>query len=122
MTLTFNYGVQYQLTVNSPHSPTNGSGWYLSGTEAKATVPSAVPVEGLLGLIGVRYAFSRWEGACTSTQPECTIVMDGPRTVTAVWMSDYTITLAGISASAIIVLFLATRKRKSGRSSHHKRR
>ena len=121
MTLTFNYGIQYQLTVNSAHSPTNGSGWYFSGTEAKATVPSAVPMEGMLGLIGVRYAFSHWEGACTSIQPECMIVMDGPRTVTAVWISDYTITFVGVSAFAVIVLCLATRKPKSGKSKRKRR-
>ena len=123
MTLTLNYGEQYQLTVNSSHSTTNGSGWYFSGTEAKATVPSAVPVEGLLGLVGVRYVFNHWEGACTSTQPECTITMDGPRTVTAVWVGDYTVTLVGISASVIAIIFLATRWRKTSKSkSPHRTR
>ena len=122
MTLTLNYGKQYQLTINSSHSATNGSGWYFSGTEAKATVPNAVPVEGWLGLIGVRYVFSNWEGACTSIQPECTITMDGPRTVTAVWISDYTVTLVGVSASVIVIMFLATRWRKTGKSPHRTRR
>lgn len=122
VTLTLNYGEQYQLTVNSSHSTTNGSGWYFRGTEAKATVPGSVPVEGLLGLIGVRYIFSHWEGACTLTQPECTVTMDGPRSVSAVWVRDYTITFVGISACVIVFLFLVARKRKTRRSPKRTRR
>ena len=107
-TFTANYRVQYQLSVNSPYGATSGSGWYFANEIAHASVqPTWVFSEGILGAIGGRHVFDRWEGgACqTPTQAECVIVMDEPKQLVAVWSTDYTVPIA---IAALVVLAAIT--------------
>lgn len=115
-TLQANYKTQYYLNVTSPHGTVNGSGWYAENQEALATVsPVIVIAEGISGPLGVRRVFNKWSQDCTDTQPECRVIMDGPKKATAVWKDDYTLTVLGavilIVAAATFVLL----KRKARR-------
>jgi hypothetical protein len=127
LTLSANYETQYRLDASSDHAMINGSGWYYENSVARLVVyPNAVPAEGLLGLIGVRHVFDHWSGDCISTQPECVLVMNGPKQVFAVWKDDYTVTVLA-SAVLIAIASLATlvRRRHSrirGRSPAREKR
>jgi dienelactone hydrolase len=74
---------QYQLTVSSPYGSPVGAGWYPAGATAHFAVTSP-EVEGLR-----RHVFRRWSGHFSGTQPAGTLVMRGPRTVTAEWGDQF---------------------------------
>jgi uncharacterized repeat protein (TIGR02543 family) len=81
--------VQYQLTVNSDHGITSGSGLYNSGDPATFSVgPTTVD-----GGAGIQYVFIGWTGDYTGTENPHTITMDGNKTVTAVWQTQYYLTI-----------------------------
>jgi hypothetical protein len=118
LTLKANYRVQHRLDVISPYGSTNGSGWYFDNMNATSSVsPSVIPAEGLVGMIGVRHVFDHWTGDCTGPKPECDVIMDSPRSVTAVWRDDYTMTIAlsaAILAIAFAAIMLALKARRKG--------
>ena len=86
-----NYKTQYYLTVSSPYGTIGGQGWYDSDTSAYATVtPLTVP-----GASGTQYVFYHWNGDATgSTSPSNAIAMNGPKTATAVWKTQYYLTVS----------------------------
>jgi hypothetical protein len=87
------YDTYYELTVTSPYSKADGSGWYKSGTTAKWSVSSPeVPMSGILGF---------FQGKLKPESASGTEVMDAPKTVTIVWHPDYT-----MPAILIPLLFL----------------
>ena len=114
MTLHANYEEQYRLDVNSPYGTASGSGWYFKDEPANASVqPTSVFSEGILGLLGGRHVFDHWTGACTSSQSDCTLLMNGPKETTAVWREDYTVPIVASAIAAIAAgLLLFRRKRK----------
>jgi hypothetical protein len=114
MTLHANYAKQYRLDVNSLYATVNGSGWYFANETAKVSVqPTWVFTEGLVGLFGARQVFDHWTGACTTSQPNCTLPMDGPKDTTAIWRQDYTIpiAIAAFVAMAAAVLLMQRNRR-----------
>jgi len=114
MTLHANYEEQYRLDVSSPYGTSSGSGWYFKNDNANATVqPTWVFSEGLLGLFGVRHVFDHWTGACTSSQPDCTLLMNQPKETTAVWREDYTVPIVGSAIAAIAAGLLLFRRKRS---------
>ncbi len=116
MTLHANYERQYRLDVSSPYATTSGGGWYFANEHANVSVqPTWVFSEGLLGLLGVRQVFDHWTGACTTSQPECILPMNGPKETTAVWREDYTIPVAAIVAIAAGILWLRRKRSKHAR-------
>jgi hypothetical protein len=122
VTLQANYMKQYRLDVSSPYATANGAGWYFANEIANVSVePAWVFSGGLLGLLGVRQVFDHWTGACTTSQPECALAMNGPRETSAVWRQDYT---APIGVSAIVVVVIAflwlRRRNKSTRRARKK--
>jgi uncharacterized repeat protein (TIGR02543 family) len=85
-TATANWKTQYFLTVTSALGTTGGQGWYDSGATAYATV-SPLTVS---GPSGTRYVFDHWSGdASGSTSPSDPINMNGPKTATANWKTQY---------------------------------
>ncbi|MCW4020244.1 MAG: hypothetical protein NWF14_03320, partial [Candidatus Bathyarchaeota archaeon] len=88
-TLTYNWETQYYLTVESPHGTATGEGWYDTGSQATISVDESVPMEGLLGIFGVRWVFLQWTGDLTSITPTTNIPMDSPKQVLAFWKEDY---------------------------------
>jgi len=86
-----NYKTQYYLTVSSPYGTTDGQGWYDSGTGAYASVTPLT----VSGASGTQYVFDHWSGdASGSTSPSNAIAMSGPKTATAVWKTQYYLTVS----------------------------
>jgi len=80
------YKTQYHLTVsNGGHGTASGEGWYDSGVLATFSIDPTTVYEG----VGTRYVFTQWSGDSTSTNPSDTVLMDGPKTVTANWKTQY---------------------------------
>jgi len=109
---TFVYETDYYLAVITEYGAPTGEGWYKA--ESTATFSVNTPVA---GPVGVQYVFQRWSGDSTSTSPQATITMDGPKRVTAVWVADYSqfLLIVGIIAAAAAILavvpIVASRRR-----------
>jgi uncharacterized repeat protein (TIGR02543 family) len=92
-TVTANYKTQYYLTVVSPYDTAGGMGWYDSGTNAYATLTNGV----VSGGAGVQYVFTGWSsdasGIGLTSDP---ILMDGPKTATANWKTQYYLTVVSL--------------------------
>ncbi|MBC7188508.1 MAG: hypothetical protein H5U38_15905 [Calditrichaeota bacterium] len=78
---------EYRLTVSSPYGGPTGAGWYLAGATARFSVTSP-EVEGLR-----RHVFVRWSGDFSGTEPAGTLIMHGPRAVTAEWREQFYLTI-----------------------------
>jgi hypothetical protein len=100
-TVTFNWQIQYYLTVNSAYSTTSGSGWYNSGATASFSVTSPAS-----GGSGTQYVFCSWSGsgsgAYNGSINSESITMNNPINETAAWTTQYqiTITSSGISTDS----------------------
>jgi hypothetical protein len=89
--ITWNWKTQYYLTVTSAHGTTGGQGWYDSGTTAYATVTPLT----VAGSSGTQYVFTQWSGdAVGNTSPSNAITMNGPKTATAGWKTQYYLTVS----------------------------
>lgn len=102
------YAIQHRLTAISSLGTTSGEGWYDANSTATFSVTSSVPMGGVLGLIGAKWAFSGWyeEGQLVALSPEAKIPMNQAHTLIATWQADYT-TPVLLIAGIIIVLSLA---------------
>jgi uncharacterized repeat protein (TIGR02543 family) len=89
ITETASWTDQYYLTVNSDRDTPGGEGWYDSGDAAYATLTDGtVP-----GATGVQYVFTGWSDDASGTGlTSDPITMDGPKTATANWMTQYQVT------------------------------
>ena len=77
---------QYELNVNSAYGSASGSGWYDSGSTAYATLSDGTVSNGTL----TQYIFTGWNGdAFGSDLTSNTITMDGPKTASASWETQY---------------------------------
>lgn len=109
---TFAYKTQYEVTVNSEYGTPKGAGWYNAGDSATFSVSTPIP-----GTVGVQYFFTQWSGDSTSTDSQTTIVMNGPKSVTAKWVTDYTMLylivgmIAACAAILTIIPIVASRRR-----------
>jgi hypothetical protein len=106
--VTADYKTQYKLTVNSQYGTAGGSGWYDAGGTAEFSVTSSVPERGIMGSLGVKYLFKSWTGDSSATTPQATILMNSPKTVTALWTKDYSqfYTIIGAIAALVIALIV----------------
>ncbi len=90
-TITFNLQEQYYLTVTSQDSSTTGTGWYNKDTTATASVTSNTVDSNS----NTRKIFAGWTvdatGTGTTSEP---ITIDGPKTATANWKTQYQVTYA----------------------------
>ncbi|MHA2424692.1 MAG: InlB B-repeat-containing protein, partial [Candidatus Thorarchaeota archaeon] len=86
-----NWKTQYYLTVTSVHGTVSGDGWHDSGTTVYAGLDSGV----VSGSTGVQYVFTSWSGDATGTDYAASdnILMNGPKTATAVWKTQYYLTV-----------------------------
>ncbi|HEV8594290.1 MAG TPA: hypothetical protein VGR51_02055 [Thermoplasmata archaeon] len=90
-TLTANYRTQHFLTINTPYGNKVGEGWYDAGTTAIAGVNTDI----VPGGTGIRYMFVQWSVDATGTafSGSNPITMNGPKTATAVWKTQYQLTI-----------------------------
>jgi hypothetical protein len=97
----FGYVTKYYVSVLSEFGHVAGAGWYDSGNTATISV---VPTQDF----PVGHAFAGWQGA-TGSSNSISIVVDSPKTLTANWMSDYSIiivigtVIAGGSAGSVAI-------------------
>jgi hypothetical protein len=108
--LTFSYAPEYFLAVSSQFGTVSGSDWYDEGSKATFAVDrNAFPMTGIIGSLGAKHVFEKWGGDASvssvgqfgSTKGE--IIMNGPKSVSAVWRDDYTFLYlsVGVIAAAI---------------------
>ena len=97
--VTAKYVQEYRMTVNSEYVATNGTGWYAEGTNATFAVPKLLDLGN-----GTRQVFVRWEGASNSTSPNAWAVVDSGKDVTAIWKSQYALSISapGLSPNTSI--------------------
>jgi uncharacterized repeat protein (TIGR02543 family) len=89
-TATANWQTQYYLTVSSAHGTPGGADWYNSSSSAYASTPLVVA-----GATGTQYVFTGWSGGASgTTSPSNAINMNGPKTATANWQTQYYLTFA----------------------------
>ncbi|MGC9202982.1 MAG: prenyltransferase/squalene oxidase repeat-containing protein [Thermoproteota archaeon] len=104
-----NYKVKFYVNVTSPYSVISGSGWYEEGSAVKLKLR-----ETSLGFL-VQKFFDHFEGLSSKDKVvgngEVEVFVDSPRTIKAVWRTDYTQLFILIFIVAVTLL-LATRKRK----------
>jgi hypothetical protein len=81
-TVSADWRTEYLLTVESEYSEPEGSGWYDAGSTAEISVKSPV------GMI-VRQVFTGWTGDYSVDTAKASIIIDGPKMVTANWRTDY---------------------------------
>ncbi|MEM2865409.1 MAG: hypothetical protein QXR65_09135, partial [Candidatus Bathyarchaeia archaeon] len=118
--LKFTYVRQYLLRVSSLYGTVEGEGWYDEGSTARFRVSDTrVPVDGLMGFLGVKYVLKGWRGDVDIEDPEGEVLMDSPKLVEAVWVKDYSslhlplIGLAALIGVTLSVVYL--RRMESGK-------
>jgi uncharacterized repeat protein (TIGR02543 family) len=96
-TLTWNWQTQYLLTVISPNGTVPIPAWYPAGTIQYASVtPTTVP-----GSAGIQFVFTSWgSDASGSSSPSNPIVMTGPKNATAIWETQYYLTVSSAHGTA----------------------
>ena len=113
------YEKQFYVSVESPYGDASGAGWYAEGSVvAVSVVPTSVPMEGVLGLLGTRNAFNAWSGDVQSQLSTIPVRVDAPKSVTAQWSADmgplylnlFVVIL--VAAIAVIAVMLVKRRRK----------
>jgi len=116
----FVYKKQYFLKVESSFGSYGGEGWHGDGEDVAFSVsPTSLPMSGLLGSLGAKYVFDRWSGDSSITTAEGSILMNGPKRVSAIWKEDYSqpivvlVVLATIGGSGV---FLFIRRVRKGRA------
>lgn len=105
-TAVASYKLQYYLKVNSPMGTAQGEGWYDAGSTAMVAVIPSVPLEGIIGALGGKYVFDRWSGDTSAASPSAIIRMDGPHTVVANWLADYTSVYLIVGGVAVLAFAL----------------
>lgn len=120
-TVTANYKTQFYLAVKSPYGNAQGEGWYDEGTSATFSVTPSYDSG------WIKYVFERWLGDSTASTATATALMDSPRSVAAVYRTDYTMlyALVGVAAAGVagggFVLFSFFRKRTGFTFRRHHR-
>ena len=95
ITETASWKLQYQLTLNSAYGSAGSiggnGGWFDAGSRAYAVItPTTVA-----GTTGTHYVFTGWgSDASGTTSTSNAIIMDGPKTATANWTTQYLVTFA----------------------------
>jgi uncharacterized repeat protein (TIGR02543 family) len=86
----------YYLTVNSANGTTSGTGWYNAGSSAYAAIsPTTVA-----GTTGTQYVFTGWSGDANGTSsPSNAIIMNGPKTATANWKTQYYLNVSSVNGT-----------------------
>ncbi len=87
--LTAEYGVEHYLRIESSYGQVTRSGWYSEGRIAVITANPVVEYGN-----DTRHLFVGWEGDISSNLSNCSIVMDAPKTIRAVWRKQYRVSIS----------------------------
>lgn len=96
------YTQQYYLTVSTDQGVPSGQGWYDAGTNAQISVSTPVSSS-----YGVSIIFNGWQGDVQSASQSTTVLMNGPKTVTATWRTDATLLYATVAAIVVAIAVVA---------------
>jgi hypothetical protein len=81
--LKANWKTQYFLTIQSPYAAVGG-GWYEANSQAVVSLTSPVATGN-----GVRYVFLKWSGDASGADQSQSLIMSGPKLVSALWTTQY---------------------------------
>ena len=81
---------QHYLTVNSVYGDPQGEGWYDEGVTAPFSVTTPFYE---VGVTDSRHVFQTWAGDSTSTSPSAAVLMNSPKTVEAMWVTQHYLTV-----------------------------
>jgi hypothetical protein len=101
-TVVAQYSQQYYLTVSSNQGSVSGGGWYDAGSTAQisaSTPPSPS--------YGISMVFNGWQGDVQSSSQSTTVLMDGPKSVTATWGTDPTVLYVTVALVIVAVAAVA---------------
>jgi hypothetical protein len=106
--LKANWEQEFYLEINSEFGDPQGGGWFDDGSITTFSVSSPV------GIV-VQQVFQGWVGDYQAGTASATILMDSPKTITAVWSTDYTqliIVIGIVLVTAAIIGFAMIRQWK----------
>ncbi len=86
-TLSAEYSKEFLLTIESSYSKVSGGGWYREGETVSIPTPATVEND------EVKYVFEGWSGDVKTDGDSTTVIMDGPKTVSAKWNRFFRVTL-----------------------------
>jgi len=86
-TLKANWKTQYYLNIQSSYAAIGG-GWYDANSQAVVSLSSPVATGD-----GVRYVFVSWSGDLSGATQSQSIIMSGPKLVSALWATQYELKL-----------------------------
>lgn len=103
------YDTMYLLTILSDYGNPQGGKYYKSGDTATFSVDTPVG-------FGVQQVFVEWTGDYKGKDPKGSLMMDGPKTVTAVWTTSYfqLYILVGVVAAVAVGAGLLLWRRRAG--------
>jgi hypothetical protein len=84
---TADYQKEYLLTINSASGNPVGGGWYKDGSTATFSVTDYIETS------DTKHYFTGWSGDYVGTSSSSSLVMNGPKTVTATWRNEYLLTV-----------------------------
>lgn len=84
-----NWKIQNHLEVTSSYGEASGSGWYDAGNSASFSVDSQVDQGNQ-----TRRIFLGWRGDTSTSASSGSVVMDSPKSITAIWKTQYYLTVA----------------------------
>ena len=114
MQIEFEYNKQHYLSISSDYGNPQGEGWYNEGDTAIASIENSVSMVGLLGNLGAKKVFSKWDGDIVSTNPVSLIDMDTSTAVTAVWKDDFNlIYIEAIGIIGLIIILIVISNQRS---------
>lgn len=118
--VAFDYRTQYYLFVNSLFGSISGNGWYDEGSKASISInQNWFLMQGLVGALGARYVFQKWTGDVSGSSTTLQVIVDRPKSVSAIWVPDYSIFYVAIAVLVAGVAFvswiLIRRHRKVGK-------
>lgn len=116
----------YNLTVTSNiGAEIAGSGIYEEGSNVTLNAPKEISMPGLLGALGARYVFKRWEGFVNSTSNPVSFIIHSERSaisVAALYSEDLSPALMKLIIAAIVFTVLAASIRYKLRKQGNQRR
>jgi hypothetical protein len=100
VTISSTFITQYYVTVSTAYSYGLGEGWYTVGSTAQISLGSST----VSGGVGTQSAFASWSGSgsgsYTGSSLSPSFAVNGPITETAVWTTQYYLTVYGVYATS----------------------
>jgi hypothetical protein len=104
------FDTMYLLTVVSDYGNPQGGRYYKSGETATFSVDTPVG-------FGIQQVFVEWKGDYSGKNPKGSLIMDGPKTVTATWTTSYLqlyMIVGVIAVIAVVAGLLLWRRSRAG--------